>query len=74
MPKKTFLGPIADVPSSPWFRQALGEERAWWEEQERKVPQFDLIVYEAGNFANGSGPSRKSKKQLRPNMASCLRA
>ena len=37
----------------------LGADYAWWQEQARKfaqgdlIPQFDLVVYEAGNFANG---------------------
>ncbi|PYU32503.1 MAG: hypothetical protein DMG28_11590 [Acidobacteria bacterium] len=52
IPRKKYIGPIADGPSSPWFRQALGAEYAWWREQARQVPQFELIVYEAGNFAD----------------------
>ena len=52
VPKKKYIGPIADGPSSPWFRQALGADYAWWREQARQVPQFELIVYEAGNFAD----------------------
>ncbi|PYU17311.1 MAG: hypothetical protein DMG29_01685, partial [Acidobacteria bacterium] len=52
VPKKKYIGPIADGPASPWFRQALGAEYAWWQEQVRQVPQFELVVYEAGNFAD----------------------
>ncbi len=53
VPKTNFIGPIADGPSSPWFRQALGADYAWWREQASKVRKFDLIVYEACNFADG---------------------
>ncbi|MBI3670768.1 MAG: DUF4910 domain-containing protein [Acidobacteria bacterium] len=59
VPRKKYIGPIADGPSSPWFRQTLGADYAWWREQAGKfrqgdlIPQFDLIVYEAGNFADG---------------------
>ena len=52
VPKKNFIGPIADGPSSLWFREAMGAEYAWWQEQSRKVPRFGLIVYEACNFAD----------------------
>jgi hypothetical protein len=59
IPRKKYIGPIADGPSSPWFRQALGADYAWWHEQSLKfppsdlIPRFELIVYEAGNFADG---------------------
>ncbi len=59
VPRKKYIGPIADGPSSPWFRQALAGDYPWWQEQARKfaqgdlIPQFDLVVYEAGNFADG---------------------
>src|SRR5574337_617343 len=53
VPMKKYIGPIADGPSSPWFREALGSDYAWWREQAGKVPQFGLVVYEAGNFADG---------------------
>ena len=59
VPRKKYIGPIADGPSSPWFRQALGADYAWWHEQSLKfppsdlIPRFELIVYEAGNFADG---------------------
>jgi hypothetical protein len=53
VPKKNFLGPINDGPSSPWFRQTMGADYSWWQEQSHKVPLFELIVYEAGNFADG---------------------
>jgi len=59
VPRKKYIGPIADGPSSLWFLQALGTDYAWWHEQELKFPQddlnpkFSLIVYEAGNFADG---------------------
>lgn len=52
IPRKKYIGPIADGPSSPWFRNVLGAEYAWWQEQVRQVPQFELLVYEAGNFAD----------------------
>src|SRR5712691_7428462 len=59
VPKKKYIGPIADGPSSPGFRQALGTDYAWWHEQSLRfppsdlIPRFELIVYEAGNFADG---------------------
>lgn len=59
VPTKKYIGPIADGPSSLWFRQALGSPYAWWHEQELKfphddpIPRFALIIYEAGNFADG---------------------
>jgi hypothetical protein len=53
IPNRNFIGPINDGPSSPWFRQSMGADYAWWHDQSRKVPLFDLIVYEAGNFADG---------------------
>lgn len=53
VPKKKYIGPIADGPASPWFRNALRADYAWWQEQARQVPQFELVVYEAGNFADG---------------------
>jgi len=59
VPRKKYIGPIADGPSSPWFKQTMGADYAWWQEQKAKFPeedlnsQFDLIVYEAGNFADG---------------------
>ena len=59
IPRKKYIGPIADGPSSLWFRQALGADYPWWQEQKGKlawgdlIPQFDLVVYEAGNFADG---------------------
>ncbi len=37
IPRKKYIGPIADGPSSPWFRQALGAEYAWWQEQVRQA-------------------------------------
>ena len=52
IPRKKYIGPIADGPSSPWFRNVLGADYAWWQEQVRQVPQFELLVYEAGNFAD----------------------
>jgi len=59
VPRKKYIGPIADGPSSLWFRQALGADYPWWQEQKGKlaggdlIPRFDLVVYEAGNFADG---------------------
>ncbi len=53
VPRRQFIGPIADGPSSLWFRQAMGADYAWWREQAAKVSRFDLIVYEACNFADG---------------------
>ncbi|HEX2711055.1 MAG TPA: M28 family peptidase, partial [Candidatus Acidoferrales bacterium] len=59
VPAKKYIGPIADGPSSLWFRQALGSHYAWWHEQELRlphddlIPRFALILYEAGNFADG---------------------
>ena len=59
VPQKKYIGPIADGPSSPWFRQTLGADYVWWHEQAGKfrqgdlIPQFDLVVYEAANFADG---------------------
>ena len=59
IPRKKFIGPIADGAASPWFRQALGADYTWWQEQAKKlphselIPQFDLVVYEAGNFTDG---------------------
>ena len=59
IPRKKYIGPIADGPSSPWFHQTLGADYGWWHEQSLKfppsdlIPRFELIVYEAGNFADG---------------------
>jgi hypothetical protein len=53
VPKRNCIGPINDRATSFWFPHAMGPEWPWWVEQSRSVPFFTLIVYEAGNFADG---------------------
>lgn len=53
-PRRKYFGPLADSYGSQWFRRALGEQYAWWEEQRGKVPGFELIVYEIANFTDGN--------------------
>ncbi|MEE9234878.1 MAG: hypothetical protein V3U28_05525, partial [Candidatus Acidoferrales bacterium] len=53
VPRRLFLGPLADSYASPWFREQLGADYAWWEEQAEKIPHWGVLVYETLNFADG---------------------
>ncbi|MFQ5778134.1 MAG: DUF4910 domain-containing protein [Terriglobia bacterium] len=51
--RRLFLGPLADSYASPWFREELGADYAWWEEQAGEVPLWGVLVYETLNFTDG---------------------
>ena len=51
-PRRLYLGPLGDSFASTWFREQLGADYAWWQEQREKVPQFAVIVYETLNFTD----------------------
>ncbi len=53
VPRRLFLGPLADSYASTWFSEQLGAEHAWWEEQAEKIPHWDILVYETLNFTDG---------------------
>jgi len=53
IPRRLFLGPLADSYASTWFREQLGADYAWWEEQAEKTPHWDILVYETLNFTDG---------------------
>ncbi|MFQ5724451.1 MAG: DUF4910 domain-containing protein, partial [Terriglobia bacterium] len=53
VPRRLFLGPLADSYASPWFREQLGAGYAWWEEQAEKIPNWGVVVYETLNFTDG---------------------
>ena len=53
VPKRLFLGPLADSYASTWFSEQLGAGHAWWEEQSEKIPKWDILVYETLNFTDG---------------------
>ncbi len=53
VPRRLFLGPLADSYASPWFREQLGADYAWWEEQAEKIPHWGVLVYETLNFTDG---------------------
>ena len=52
-PRRLFLGPLADSYASTWFREQMGADYAWWEEQSEKIPHWDILVYETLNFTDG---------------------
>ena len=52
-PRRLFLGPLADSYASTWFREQMGAEHAWWEEQAQKIPHWEILVYETLNFTDG---------------------
>ena len=53
IPRRSFLGPLADSYASTWFLEQLGADHAWWEEQSQKIPHWDILVYETLNFTDG---------------------
>jgi hypothetical protein len=53
VPRRLFLGPLADSYASTWFREQLGTDYAWWEEQKDKIPHWEILVYETLNFTTG---------------------
>jgi len=53
IPRRLFLGPLADSYASTWFREQMGADYAWWEEQSEKIPHWDILVYETLNFTDG---------------------
>lgn len=53
VPRRLFLGPLADSYASTWFREQMGADYAWWEEQSEKIPHWDILVYETLNFTDG---------------------
>ena len=53
IPRRKFIGPLADSYASTWFREQMGAEHAWWEEQAQKIPHWEILVYETLNFTDG---------------------
>ncbi|MBI4462730.1 MAG: DUF4910 domain-containing protein, partial [Acidobacteria bacterium] len=53
VPRRLFIGPLADSYASPWFRDQLGADYAWWEEQARKRTNWEILVYETLNYTDG---------------------
>ncbi len=53
VPRRLFIGPLADSYGSTWFQDTLGEGHAWWEEQGRKMPHWEIFVYEVLNYTDG---------------------
>lgn len=53
VPRRLFLGPLADSYASTWFREQLGADYAWWREQAEKIPHWEILVYETLNFTDG---------------------
>ncbi|HXE76285.1 MAG TPA: DUF4910 domain-containing protein [Candidatus Xenobia bacterium] len=53
VPRRLFIGPLADSYASTWFREQLGEDYGWWREQARTNPHWEIFVYEVLNFTDG---------------------
>ena len=53
VPRRLFIGPLADSYASTWFREQLGEGYGWWREQARTNPHWEILVYEVLNFTDG---------------------
>ncbi|MCH8272212.1 MAG: DUF4910 domain-containing protein [Candidatus Marinimicrobia bacterium] len=51
IPKRKFIGPVADSYADTWFADNLGETYKWYSEV--KVSNLDLIRYETVNFMDG---------------------
>lgn len=53
VPQRLFIGPLADSYASMWFQEQLGEDYLWWREQAKRVPHWEILVYETLNFTDG---------------------
>lgn len=53
IPRRLFIGPLADSYASTWFREQLGADYAWWREQAETIPHWEILVYETLNFTDG---------------------
>ncbi len=53
IPRRLFIGPLADSYASTWFREQMGEGYGWWREQARTNPHWEIFVYEVLNFTDG---------------------
>ena len=53
VPRRLFIGPLADSYGSTWFREQLGADYAWWEEQSARIRHWEILVYETLNFTDG---------------------
>lgn len=65
VPRRLFIGPLADSYASTWFREQLGTDYAWWEEQSARVPHWEILVYETLNFTNGERSLAEIEKAVR---------
>ncbi len=53
VPRRLFIGPLADSYASTWFQEQMGEGYGWWREQARTNPHWEIFVYEVLNFTDG---------------------
>jgi hypothetical protein len=52
VPRRLFIGPLADSYASTWFREQLGEATAGGASR-RTNPHWEIFVYEVLNFTDG---------------------
>ncbi len=65
VPKRLFIGPLADSYASTWFREQLGEAYGWWREQARTSPHWEVLVYEVLNYADGKRSLAEIEEAIR---------